>query len=170
MGGAAPTATGKSHKKPVDAPVNLVPFIDLLSCCISFLLITAVWTQIARMDVTQKGQGAAGSSDEKPPEPTVSLTLFIDKDGYTFTKSIGESTPIPMKGDDYDYGRLAEILLDAKKAYPDKNDIQVKSDDAVIYNKIIRTMDVVLTCGRPPTPDKSSACFPDIGLSDKGAS
>ncbi len=157
MGGAAPTPTGKGGKKPLDAAINLVPFIDLLSCCISFLLITAVWTQLARMDVTQKGQGAAGSTDEKPPEPTVNLTLYIDKDGYTFAKSTGESTPIPMKGDDYDYTKLADILKDAKTAYPDKNDIAVKADDSVLYNKIIRTMDIVL-----------SAKFPDIGLSDKG--
>ena len=157
MGGAAPTPTGKGGKKPLDAAINLVPFIDLLSCCISFLLITAVWTQLARMDVTQKGQGAAGSTDEKPPEPTVNLTLYIDKDGYTFAKSTGESTPIPMKGDDYDYVKLADILKDAKTAYPDKNDIAVKADDSVLYNKIIHTMDVVL-----------SAKFPDIGLSDKG--
>src|SRR5262249_40294564 len=138
MGGAAPTPTGKSGKKPLDAAINLVPFIDLLSCCISFLLITAVWTQLARMDVTQKGQGAAGPTDEKPPEPTVNLTLYIDKDGYTFAKSTGESTPIQMKGEDYDYTRLADILKEAKTAYPDKNDIAVKSDDSIIYNKIIR--------------------------------
>lgn len=158
MGGAAPVPGGKSGKKPLDAAINLVPFIDLLSCCISFLLITAVWTQLARMDVTQKGQGAAGASDEKPPEPTVNLTLYIDKDGFTFAKSTGESTPIPMKGEEYDYTKLADILKDAKTAYPDKNDIQVKADDSVQYQKIIRTMDIVL-----------SAKFPDIGLSDKGA-
>ena len=52
MGGAAPTPTGKGGKKPLDAAMNLIPFIDLLSCCISFLLITAVWTQMARMNVT----------------------------------------------------------------------------------------------------------------------
>ncbi len=158
MGGAAPTPTGKGGKKPLDASLNLVPFIDLLSCCISFLLITAVWTQLARMDVTQKGQGAAGASDEKPPEPTVSLTLYIDKDGFTFAKSTGENTPIPTKGDDYDYAKLADTLKSAKDQYPDKNDIQIKADDTVVYNKIIRTMDIVL-----------SAKFPDIGLSDKGA-
>jgi biopolymer transport protein ExbD len=157
MGGAAPTPTGKGNKKPLDAAINLVPFIDLLSCCISFLLITAVWTQLARMSVTQKGQGAAGSTDEKPPEPTVSLTLFINKDGYVFAKSTGENKDIPLKGDDYDYGTLADTLADAKRTYPDKNDVQIKSDDTVLYSKIIRTMDIVL-----------SAKFPDIGLSDKG--
>jgi biopolymer transport protein ExbD len=157
MGGAAPTPTGKGGKKPLDAAINLVPFIDLLSCCISFLLITAVWTQLARMDVTQKGQGAAGASDEKPPEPTVSLTLFIDKDGHTFAKSTGENTPIPLKGEDYDWTKLADILKDAKTAYPDKTDIAVKSDDNVIYKKVIHSMDVAISAG-----------FHDIALSDKG--
>jgi biopolymer transport protein ExbD len=156
MGGAAPVPGGKGGRKPVDAAINLVPFIDLLSCCISFLLITAVWTQLARMDVTQKGQGQSGATDEQQ-KPEVMLTLYIDKDGYTFAKSTGESTPIPMKGDDYDYTRLADILKEAKTMYPDKNDVQIKSDDTVIYNKIVRTMDIVL-----------SAKFPDIGLSDKG--
>ena len=28
-------------KRALDAALNLVPFIDLLSCCIAFLLITA---------------------------------------------------------------------------------------------------------------------------------
>lgn len=158
MGGAAPTPTGKGGKKPLDASINLVPFIDLLSCCISFLLITAVWTQLARMDVQQKGQGAAGADSEKPQEPTVTLTLFINKDGYTFAKSTGESTDIPKKGDEYDYIKLADTLKDAKTAYPDKNDIQVKSDDDVVYNNIVHTMDVVL-----------SAKFPDVSLADKGA-
>jgi biopolymer transport protein ExbD len=157
MGGAAPTPTGKGGKKPLDAAINLVPFIDLLSCCISFLLITAVWTQLARMDVAQKGPSSAGSVDEKPPEPTVMLTLFINKDGYQFAKSTGENTDIPLKGEDYDYTKLADVLKDTKTAYPDKNDIQVKADDEVVYNKIIRTMDVAL-----------SAKFPDLSLSDKG--
>lgn len=161
MGGAAPTPTGKGGKKPLDAQLNLVPFIDLLSCCISFLLITAVWTQLARMDVQQKGQSSAGASDDKPPENQVQLSLFINKDGYTFNKTLGaqnDNTEIPKKGDEYDYSKLADTLKDAKTAYPDKNDIQIKSDDDVIYNNIIRTMDIVL-----------SNKFPDVSLGDKGA-
>ncbi|MSP59908.1 MAG: biopolymer transporter ExbD [Myxococcales bacterium] len=156
MGGAAPTPGGKGGKKPVDAAINLVPFIDLLSCCLSFLLITAVWTQLARMDVQQKGQGAAGAESENK-DPQVQLTLYIDKDGYTFAKSTGESTPIPMKGEDYDYAKLGEILTKAKTDHPDKTDIAVKSDDSVIYSRIIHTMDVAV-----------GAQFKDIGLQDKG--
>jgi biopolymer transport protein ExbD len=157
MGGAAPQPTGKGGKKPVDAAINLVPFIDLLSCCISFLLITAVWTQLARMDVQQKTKGPAGGTPENPPEKQVELTLFIDKDGYIFQKSTGESTNIPMKAEDYDYAKLTEVLGKAKTDLPEKNDLTIKADDAVIYQKIIKTMDIALT-----------AHFPDISLSDKG--
>mgnify|MGYP000896391908 CR=1 FL=1 len=155
MGGAAPTPSGKGGKKPLDAAINLVPFIDLLSCCISFLLITAVWTQLARMDVTQKSKAPSGAVDETPP--TVQLTLFIDKDGYTFTKSTGERQQIEMKNEDYDYAKLADVLAQVKKDLPDKEDITIKADDSVIYNKVIRTMDVVL-----------SAKFPNVSLTDKG--
>jgi biopolymer transport protein ExbD len=156
MGGAAPTPSGKGGKKPLDASVNLVPFIDLLSCCLAFLLITAVWTQLARMDVTQKSKAPSGAVDE-PPTPSVTLTLFINSDGYIFSKSTGESTPIEKKGDEYDYTKLAETMAQAKKDHPDKEDLNIKSDDAVIYNKVIKTMDVVI-----------SAHFPNISLSDKG--
>jgi biopolymer transport protein ExbD len=160
MGGAAPTPSGKGGKKPLDAAINLVPFIDLLSCCISFLLITAVWTQLARMDVTQKGQGAAGSTDEKPPEAQVQLTLFINQDGYMFTTSTGEQTPIPKKGEEYDVIKLADTLkgVRANPQIPaEKRDITVKAEDKVVYKNIIATMDVVISAG-----------FPDIGLSDAG--
>ena len=156
MGGGGGVPAAKGGKKPLDAAINLVPFIDLLSCCISFLLITAVWTQLARMNVTQKGQGAAGSEQEQT-EQKVQLTLFVNKDGYDFTKSTGENTNIPLKGEEYDYVKLADVLKDAKQQYPDKNDIQIKSDDAVIYNKLIHTMDIAL-----------SARFTDVSLSDKG--
>jgi len=157
MSGAAPTPTGKGGKKPLDASINLVPFIDLLSCCISFLLITAVWTQLSRMDVTQKSKAPSGAVEDNPT-PKVTLTLYIDKDGYTFTKSTGERTPIEMKGEEYDYVKLSETLQQAKKDYPDQDDLTIKSDDNVMYQKIIRTMDVAL-----------SSKFPNINLSDKGA-
>jgi len=156
MGGAAPTPSGKGGKKALDAAINLVPFIDLLSCCLSFLLITAVWTQLARMDVTQKSKAPSGAVDE-PPKPDVTLTLLINKDGYIFQKSTGESTPIEMKGEEYDYAKLADIMEKAKKDHPDKEDMNIKSNDSVIYNKVIRTMDIVI-----------SAKFPNISLSDTG--
>ena len=36
--------------KSVDVDINLVPFIDLMSVTISFLIMTAVWTQVGRLE------------------------------------------------------------------------------------------------------------------------
>ena len=43
----------KKNGKHLDFELNLIPFIDLLSTCICFLLLTAVWIQIGSMDVKQ---------------------------------------------------------------------------------------------------------------------
>ena len=44
-------------RKGVDAELNLIPFIDLLSVCILFLLMTAVWVQISKMSAMAQASG-----------------------------------------------------------------------------------------------------------------
>src|SRR2546423_13263834 len=83
MAGASPQEhTGKGGKKPLDAELNLVPFIDLLSCCISFLLITAVWTQIAGLQVASSG---GAPEPQQKQEQTVELKLLLSDKGYQLT-------------------------------------------------------------------------------------
>jgi biopolymer transport protein ExbD len=135
MGGATPIP-GRGGKKAVDAAINLVPFIDLLSCCLSFLLITAVWTQMASIEAAPSGHGdVAGSA---PP----SATLAIDADGYTFVGSTGHPSVIPRKGGDYDVVRLAEVLRGAKAESPGLDALSLHPADAVQYDQVIRAMDV----------------------------
>ena len=146
---------GKSHRKGLNADLNLVPYIDLLTCMVAFLLITAVWTQLARLSAQQKGQGQAG--EETPPEMLVKISVVVSQEGFNVV--VGQDqTPIPKKGTDYDYEKLAAELKKAKDAHPDKNDVQVASEDQIQFDTLIRTMDTVLT-----------ARFPDISLVDTGA-
>lgn len=59
-GGAVPSG----GKRSLDAEINLVPFIDLLSMCICFLLITAVWIQVGSVQVKQsRGTEAAAAAE-----------------------------------------------------------------------------------------------------------
>ena len=53
------------RKQHLDFEVNLIPFIDLLSVCICFLLLTAVWIQVASMNVKQAIGGQAVQDTEK---------------------------------------------------------------------------------------------------------
>lgn len=52
--------TSSSSKRTLVTDVNLVPFIDLLSVCICFLLITAVWVQLGILEIKQS-QGTSAS-------------------------------------------------------------------------------------------------------------
>ncbi|MBD64247.1 MAG: hypothetical protein CME62_03515 [Halobacteriovoraceae bacterium] len=54
--------TGLGSKKELNADLNLTPFIDLLSTCVCFLLITAVWIEIGSVEIKQShGTEAAAS-------------------------------------------------------------------------------------------------------------
>ncbi len=45
--------TGLGKKRDLDVQLNLTPFIDLLSTCVCFLLVTAVWIEIGSLEVKQ---------------------------------------------------------------------------------------------------------------------
>jgi biopolymer transport protein TolR len=145
----------KSGKKQLNAELNLVPYIDLLTCMVAFLLITAVWTQLARLQAQQKGQGQAG--EETPPELQVKIVVMVNQEGFNLV--VGQDqTPIPKKGAEYDFERLASELKKAKDGHPDKNDAQVASEDTIKFDVLIRAMDTAI-----------QARFPDISLIDSGA-
>jgi biopolymer transport protein ExbD len=146
---------GKSHRKSLNVDLNLVPYIDLLTCMVAFLLITAVWTQLARLSAAQKGQGQAG--EETPPELQLKIVVVVNQEGFNVV--VGQDqTPIPKRGAEYDFEKLGVELKKAKDSHPDKNDIQVASEDQVVFDTLIRTMDTAL-----------SSRFPDISLIDTGA-
>jgi biopolymer transport protein TolR len=146
---------GKGGKKSLNVDLNLVPYIDLLTCMVAFLLITAVWTQLSRLQAQQKGQGQAG--EETPPELQTKIVVVVNQEGFSLV--VGqEQTPIPKHGTDYDFEKLAAELKKAKDTHPDKNDVQVASEDQIVFDTLIRTMDTALT-----------ARFPDISLIDTGA-
>ncbi len=56
--------TGGGRKKGLNPEVNLVPFIDLLSVCICFLLVSAVWLQIGTVQIKQ-ALGTEAAADAK---------------------------------------------------------------------------------------------------------
>jgi biopolymer transport protein ExbD len=65
MAGVDVGGGGKGGRKSVDSEINMVPFIDLLMVTISFLLITAVWSHMARINADAQVPG--------PPRPDQEL-------------------------------------------------------------------------------------------------
>jgi biopolymer transport protein TolR len=141
---------GKRKKKSLDAVINVVPAIDLLSCCITFLLYTAVWTQISRLQVQQFGAGA--------PEPqaaeqkiTQIVTLAVGERGMNLSTSGGLSVEIPLErtGGEVrqDYKALTDRLKALKGDYPETAAITVSAEDTVSYGDLVQVIDTCVGQG-----------------------
>lgn len=61
--GGVDVGGGGGKRKSLDSDINMIPFIDLLMVTISFLLITAVWSHMARINADAQVPG--------PPRPDV---------------------------------------------------------------------------------------------------
>ena len=140
---------GGDRKRPLHAELNLVPYIDLLTCMVAFLLITAVWTELAQLKVQQKGQGDV---DSQAIVDETRIAVAVSADGFNLIVK-DEQQPIPLKADgavrSLDYARLEDELKAVKQLFPDKTDIQVISEDPVQFDTLVKTMDAVMNAGFP---------------------
>jgi biopolymer transport protein ExbD len=154
MGGISVGGEGGGGKKSVNTEIPLIPFIDLLLCCVMFLLVTAVWNQLARLDANQKQPGQQ-APDEPPPEEKIKVILQVQASGYTLASTAGDRVEIPKVGDDYDIEALREKLQERKRLEPNRQDLVVAPEDGVVYEHVVAAMDTVVGEG-----------FPDMSLSD----
>lgn len=151
-GGAIPeSGGGKKKRRALDATINVVPAIDLLSCCISFLLFTAVWTQIGRLQAAPSGSG--DPTPEVQPVKSLTVTLTIGERGFVLATSAGAQIEIPAAGRSsdggalYDLKGLADRLKKLKAEYPDQAAITVAADDAVMYADLVHAIDACVGAG-----------------------
>ena len=121
--------------KPLNIEYNLIPFIDLLSCCIAFLLMTAVWTQISMIQTNE------GTSESIQTKEDITLALYIYKDRLDLSAGEGRVVPIAKIGPEYNLPRLSQELFTVKKSHPNKRDILILAQDKVLYKELVATMD-----------------------------
>ncbi len=133
---------GGSGKKSVDSDVPLVPFIDLLLCCVMFLLVSAVWTQLGRLETNQASPGA--EQDTMAATPRTKLILQIESGGYTLASTTGERTPIPTIGGAFDVAALATALHARRAIDAERSEITVVPEDGIPYSEVVRAMDAAL--------------------------
>ena len=133
--------------------LNLVPFIDLMSVCIIFLLITAVWIQISMIQLGTSVYAKKVDDTDPPPAQTphaeVPFRIDVVAKGYKIVLG-SQVILVPLSaGGSYDHENLAKQLTAVKKVYPDKVDVVVTSEDKLLYKNLIMAMDLLLEAGFP---------------------
>jgi biopolymer transport protein TolR len=126
---------GKGEKLNVE--LNLVPFIDLLSTLVLFLLVTAVWMQISAIPaaVQSKGKSAASPAIQK------TLQIRLTPKGYSLVwPAVLSSLPSTIKNVQTGYN--LELLAGIIKANSEKiSSASVSAEDSVNYGEVIQAID-----------------------------
>lgn len=143
MGGISAGGGGHGGKKSVDSEIPLVPFIDLLLCCVMFLLVTAVWNRLAAVEANQQTPGQPANPTEEQ-EPQIQLYLQVTNTGYVISSTAGERVEIPKNGENYDDETLRTRLRERRAAEPNRHDIIVSPEDGIEYRLVIAAMDVAI--------------------------
>lgn len=144
MAGGMDPGTPTKGRRPLDTTINLVPFIDLMAVTIVFLIMTAVWTQLGRLQASQEG----ASPETTAPEPTLPpVTLALTENALTLSVGGAPLAPIAVTRDArgrLDIDALAKKLADVKRELPEQSAITVRSDDAVRYDDLVRVIDTCI--------------------------
>jgi biopolymer transport protein ExbD len=150
---------GTDEKGSVNVELNIIPFIDLMSCLTAFLLVTAVWVNIAKLDVKTAGR-ARDQVDKPKDDPELSVLIQADKI-WVGVSRVGDFTQIPKLASGYDWAKLEDVLKAQKSSafFVDTAAIQIAAEstrtDPVSYQTMVQTMDVAVKVG-----------FADVGLTE----
>ncbi len=151
MAGGMDLGTKKGGKKSLDTAINLVPVIDLMAVTISFLIMTAVWTQIGRLQVAQAG-GNADPNDQPQDQKTIPLTLTITEKELKLSAGPTAYDPIPVTRDPKGRIELVKLLdkfKEIKTQLPDQSAITLSTEDAVKYDDLVHIIDECIGAGLP---------------------
>jgi biopolymer transport protein TolR len=142
--------------------LNIVPFIDLMSCLTAFLLVAAVWVNTAQLQVEPAGKSKQGEPCTEE-ECGVKLSVLLERDEiWVGVSRVNEFDRIARLADGkYDFDQL-EARLRAHKSsafFHDTTAIEVaaasSAQSPVNYQALISTMDIAVKAG-----------FVDVGITD----
>jgi biopolymer transport protein TolR len=136
----------RKHKKHLDFEINLIPCIDLLSVCICFLLLTAVWLNIGSMNVKQAIGGQTTAETEKKPL----LYVTFDQNGGLNVK-VQESAHVPknlsqfsvagMTDGNLNVAEISKAIQNIKTLEPQLKTVLIQPMAQTSYQDIIQLMD-----------------------------
>ncbi len=147
-----------SNDRRSTVDLNIVPFIDLMSVCIIFLLITAVWTQVSMIQIGSSiyGKKTAQESVQPPPRAEIPFRLDVLNEGYRVVVGRSSSS-IPKLNGEYNWLALLTELKKVKELYPEKVDAVITVLDELPYESLVNGMDALLSAG-----------FPEISVATSG--
>ena len=132
----------RGHKRNINANLNLVPFIDLFSTIILFLISIAVWDELASVPTNLAAQDKATLDTPKEDIRKVTSNVYLSVNSDTVDIfNEGKKQSIKKNGEAYDFLPIDQFLADIRTKFADKKDMLIYANDMASYEDLIAVMD-----------------------------
>ena len=154
-----------SRRNVETAELNITAFMNLMVILVPFLLITAVFSRLAVLELNLPG---SSTEPVDPQEQVFQLEVIIRQDKIEVgDRNQGLLGVYPNGVDGYDFDALSSKLAELKDRYPAKTDAAILLEQDIAYQTLVRVMDTVRVA--ETIEDDSVArsdLFPNISIGD----
>ena len=156
---------GGRHHRNDTAELNITAFMNLMVILVPFLLITAVFSRLAILELNLPG---SSTEPVDPQEQVFQLEVIVREEKIEVAdRNQGLLGVYRSSVDGYDYDALSGKLSELKKRYPKKTDASILLEQDIPYDTLVQVMDTVRVA---ETVEEDSVVrsdlFPDISIGD----
>lgn len=157
----------KRFRRQEAAEMNITAFMNLMVILVPFLLITAVFSRLAVLELALP----APDTEQSEPDPDrPRLILTVRETGMQLDDERGALQRFPIQPDGYNTVALNDLLREIKKRRPNQTTITLLMEPDIAYDDMIQIMDAVRAhrdadteLGRMVLKQR---LFPDISIGD----
>lgn len=156
----------RRRRQSEEAPeLNITAFMNLMVILVPFLLMTAVFSQMAILELTLPG---SSSEPADPQDLTFQLEITVREQQIEVgDRNVGALGIYPNEADGYDYEALSAKLAEIKASYPEKTDASILLEADISYDTLVQVMDRVRVVVRVEDDViVRKPLFPDISIGD----
>jgi biopolymer transport protein ExbD len=156
---------GGRHRRNDTAELNITAFMNLMVILVPFLLITAVFSRLAILELNLPG---SSTEPVDPQEQVFELEVIVRQEKIEVgDRNQGLLGVYPNDEDGYDYEALRTKLNELKTKYPEKSDASILLEQDIAYDTLVQVMDTVRVAEQIEEDSVvRSDLFPDISIGD----
>jgi len=161
---------GGRRQNDETAELNITAFMNLMVILVPFLLITAVFSRLAILELNLPG---SSSEPVEQQDQVFQLEVIVRSDKIEVAdRNQGLLGSYPNGEDGYDFDAVSEKLAQLKRRYPNKTDASILLEQDIPYDTLVQIMDTVRVSveSKDGSGDSQtlvrSDLFPDISIGD----
>jgi biopolymer transport protein ExbD len=148
------------------AELNITAFLNLMVILVPFLLITAVFSRVAVLELNMPGPSAA---TDEAAEESFNLEVTIRVASIEVgDRRTGVLRSFEARAGAHDYAAIGEFLGELKGRFPDQTEATLLLEPDVSYDVLVQVMDTVRVAvvEREEEGKVQAELFPDISIGD----